>query len=354
MLLIAAAMVSFSQAQAKKLGWSLGYFTTWDNTYTPETIPWESFTHMAYFQVWPNADGTLRLPNEGIAKRVIAEAHKRGKKAIFCVGGAGVKDAFKGATNAANMGKFNSNILAYLKKLGWDGFDTDWEEDFDDAQFIAWHKALRDSINKLEPVPLMTIAAEDWFPITAKVHMYVDQVNNMRYSGTSAAQYSSKLAVFTKAGAAKSKVGAGLGVSMEMTVQQVTDMTKMVLDSGWGGLIQWDVTKKGTTPEKMAAIAPYVPVMATGLYAGPTRYREQVTLSIDMAGGVRKIRYGIPASRAGGRMEIGLYDLQGSLVRTLKRGRAEAGEHSVDLEPANRAHVVRLTAGDAMRATLAR
>lgn len=352
--ILIAAIVSLSHGQAKKLGWSLGYYTTWDNSYSPETIPWESFTHMAYFQVWPNADGSLKLPNEGIAKRVIAEAHKRGKKAIFCVGGAGVKDAFKGATSPANMGKFNSNILAYLKKLGWDGFDTDWEENFDDAQFIAWHKALRDSINKLDPVPLMTIAAEDWFPITAKVHMYVDQVNNMRYTGTSAAQYGSKLSIFTKAGAARSKVGAGLGISMGMTVQQVTDMTKMVIDSGWGGLIQWDVTKDGGAPANMAAIAPYVPVVATGLYAGPTIYREQVTLAIDVSGGVRKIRYGIPASAAGERMEIGLYDLRGSLVRTLARGRAEAGEHAVPFDAPAVGHVVRLSAGEKVRAALAR
>ena len=351
-LLAVAAVATISHGQAKKLGWSLGYFTTWDNTYTPETIPWEAFTHMAYFQVWPNADGSLRLPNEAIAKRLISEGHKRGKKVIFCVGGAGVKDAFKGATNAANMNKFNSNILAYLKKLGWDGFDTDWEENFDDAQFIAWHKALRDSINQLDPVPLMTIAAEDWFAITAKVHMYVDQVNNMRYTGTSAAQYGSKLAVFTKAGAAKSKVGAGLGISMGMTVQQVSDMAKMTVDSGWGGLIQWDVTKNKGAPANMGAIAPFVPVVATGLHDGPTVYRQQMTLSVDATGGLRTIRYGIPASLAGTALELGIFDMRGSRVRTLARRRAEAGAHALPLEAMGTtgAYVVRLSAGGTVRA----
>lgn len=345
-ILSIAVLATASYAQNKYLGWSLGYFTTWDNTYTPETIPWEAFTHMAYFQLWPNADGSIKLPNEAIAKRVIAEAHKRGKKAIFCVGGAGVKEAFKGATSPQNMDKFNSNILAYLRKLGWDGFDTDWEEDFNDAQFIAWHKALRDSINKMVPVPLMTIAAEDWFPITAKVHQYVDQVNNMRYNGTAPSAYGSKLKVFTDAGAAKSKVGAGLGISMGMTPTITEDMCKMVLNEGWGGLIQWDVTRNKGAPANMAVIAKYVNPVSTGIYTGqPTRYRQQVTLAVENG---RLIRYSLPSGVSGSTVDLGLYDLKGSLVKTLFHGRAAGGEHAVSLDrPETGAYVVRLKSGDA-------
>jgi hypothetical protein len=341
-----AVLCAASLGQTKYLGWSLGYFTTWDNTYTPETIPWEAFTHMAYFQVWPNADGSLRLPNEGIAKRVIAEAHKRGKKAIFCVGGAGVKTAFIGATNAQNMNKFNSNILNYLRKLGWDGFDTDWEEDFNDAQFIAWHKALRDSINQMVPVPLMTIAAEDWFSITAKVHMYVEQVNNMRYNGTPASQYGSKLKVFTDAGAPKSKVGAGLGISMGMTPTITEEMCKMVIAEGWGGLIQWDVTKNKGAPANMAVIAKYVNPVSTGIYTGqPTRYRQQVTLAVENG---KLIRYSLPSGVSGSTVDLGLYDLKGALVKTLFRGHAAAGENKVELgAPETGAYVLRLKSGDA-------
>jgi hypothetical protein len=336
--------------QQKYLGWSLGYYTTWDNSYTPETIPWEAFTHIAYFQVWPNVDGTLKLPNEGIAKRVIAEAHKRGKKAIFCVGGAGVKTAFIGATNAQNRSKFNSNILAYLKKLGWDGFDTDWEEDFNNEQFIAWHKELRDSINLLSPVPLMTIAAEDWFAITAKVHMYVDQVNNMRYTGTSAANYGKTLNVFTNAGAAKSKVGAGLGISMGMTVQQVTDMANMVLTEGYGGLIQWDVTKDGGAPANMAALAKFVNPAVGTFYDGPTKYRSQVTLAIDGNGMSPRIRYSLPTGYAGETVDLGLYALNGSRVKTLFHGQAQDGDHSVPFAHSGAVgpYVVRLSAGNSV------
>jgi hypothetical protein len=355
-LLLAATLttLSFGQSDNKYIGWSLGYYTTWDNTYTPENLPWEAFTHIAYFQVWPNSDGTLKLPNEATAKRVISEGHKRGKKVIFCVGGAGVKDAFKGACSAANRGKFISNILAYLKKLGYDGFDTDWEENFDDALFQAWHKELRDSINRLSPVPLMTIAAEDWFPITAKVHQYVDQVNNMRYTGTSAANYPKTLNVFTNAGAAKSKVGAGLGISMGMSVQQVTDMANMVLKEGYGGLIQWDVTKNGGAPANMAALAKFVNPTVGIFTSGGTKYREQVTLAIEN-GLSPRIRYSVPAASAGANIDLGLYDMNGSLVKTLVHGRAQGGAYSLPLNQAGAAgtYIVRLSADGASKAATA-
>jgi hypothetical protein len=345
-----AILASVSIAQNKYVGWSMGYFTTWDNTYTPENLPWEAFTHIAYFQVWPNADGTLRLPNEGIAKRLIAEGHKRGKKVIFCVGGAGVKEAFIGATSPANRSRFNSNILAYLKKLGWDGFDTDWEEDFHNEQFIAWHKELRDSINLLNPVPLMTIAAEDWFPITAKVHMYVDQVNDMRYTGTTPANYAKTLNVFTNAGAAKSKVGAGMGISMGNTPQHVTDMCNMVVDNGYGGVIAWAVTKNNNAPACMTALAKFVNPTVGVFASGPTRYRDQVTLSIDAdnVSGFPRVRYSIPSSSTGRAIDLGLYDLNGGLVKTLFQGPAKAGASSVSFPRpgAVGTYIVRLSAGN--------
>lgn len=357
-LLLISLLSPLASGQNRYVGWSLGYYTTWDNTYTPENLPWESFTHVAYFQVWPNSDGSLRLPNEGIAKRLIAEGHRRGKKVIFCVGGAGVKDAFKGATSSANRSKFNSNILAYLKKLGWDGFDTDWEENFDDAQFIAWHKELRDSINLLTPVPLMTIAAEDWFPITAKVHMYVDQVNDMRYTGTSASNYAKTLNVFTNAGAAKSKVGAGMGISMGNTAQHVTDMCNMVIENGYGGIISWDVTRNGGAPSCMTALAKFVNASSSGIYSGqPTRYADPIILSIDAgnAGGFPRIRFSIPSAFAGANIDLGLYDMRGALVKTLVHGPAAGGFHRVPITQVGAAgnYFVRLSAGNTFRASKA-
>jgi hypothetical protein len=256
------------------------------------------------------------------------------------------------------MNKFNSNILQYLKKLGWDGFDTDWEENFDDAQFIAWHKALRDSINKLTPVPLMTIAAEDWFPITAKVHMYVDQINDMRYTGTSAANYPNSLKVFTNAGADKSKLGAGMGISMGMNAQQVTEMCNMVVTQGYGGVIHWDVTKNNNAPAGMAAAAKFVDPNAVGIYSSaPTKYYDPITLAVDENGvmGSPRIRYSIPTTSNGAAMNLGIYDMNGSLIQTLASGTAKAGDYSLPIAKrgAAGAYFVRLSAGNVSAAAKA-
>lgn len=355
-LLCMAMLASLALGQKKYVGWSLGYFTTWDNTYTPENLPWEAFTHVAYFQVYPKSDGSLSLPNEGIAKRLIAEGHKRGKKVIFCVGGAGVGDAFKGAASNANRGKFISNMLTYMKRLGYDGFDTDWEEAFDDNLFVAWHKDLRDSINLLTPVPLMTIAAEDWFSVTAKVHMYVDQINDMRYTGTEAAQYPNSLKVFLNAGADKAKLGAGMGISMGNNVQHVTDICNMVINNGYGGIIQWDITRNSNAPANMAAIAPFISAEAGVFTSRPTKYAEPITLSIDAGnGGFPQIRYSIPAASQGTNIDLGLYDMHGALIRSLVHEPARGGNFSVPLlrTGASGAYIVKLSAGNARLASKA-
>jgi hypothetical protein len=356
LLLSMAALASIAFGQNKYVGWSMGYFTTWDNTYTPENLPWGSFTHMAYFQVYPKADGSLSLPNEDIAKRLIAEGHKRGKKVIFCVGGEGVKDIFKSACSNANRGRFISNMLAYLKRLGYDGFDTDWEENFDDPLFIAWHKDLRDSINKLSPVPLMTIAAEDWFPVTAKIHEYVDQVNDMRYTGTTAANYPKFMEVFTKAGAAKSKLGIGMGISMGNTVQHVNEICNMVLAQGYGGIIGWDVTRNGGAPANMAAIAPFINPSVGVFTSGPTKYRDAITLSIDAGnGGFPHVRYSMPEASRSSLVELGLYDMRGALIQTLFHGTARAGENTVPLTKPGAAgsYIIRLSTEKASLASKA-
>jgi hypothetical protein len=359
-LLLIALMSSLSLAQQKYLGWSLGYYTTWDNTYTPATIPWEAFTHVAYFQALPNwdkvnktSDGGLNVPNETVAKQVIAEGHKRGKKVMFCIGGAGVGDGFKYACANSVRGKFISNIVQYCKRLGYDGFDTDWEENFDNTLFVAWHKELRDSINKMTPVPIMTIAAEDWggCEVTLTVSAYVDQVNDMYYSADANKYLTDIFPRMIKAGVPKAKCGAGMGISMNNSVAMDTAVCSMVIKNGFGGVIEWCITKNNNGTPNMIAIAKYVNPSTSAFAQIQTRYDSPVSLFINSKGmtGMNEIGYSIVNTNS--IVDLCVYDIKGALVRTLVHGPASQGVFSVPFAKVSAgAYVARLSTDSKVQA----
>ncbi len=335
-LLVAVSLflcTSTSNAAAAKkyLGWSMGYYCTWDHSYTPENLPWDAFTHVAHFQAWPYTNGTVSFPDAGFGKRLVTEGHKRGKKVMLCVGGAGVGDGFKYWCSNTNRGKFISMILDNVKSVGYDGIDTDWEENFDNTLYVAWHKDLRDSINKVNPKLALTVAAEDWFDITGKVSMYVDQVNDMNYSG-SATQYKNTIfPKFVSLGCPKEKLGAGMGISMGNSVAMDTALASMVISNGFGGIIQWAITTKDNGTPNMTALPKYVDPNPTNILFAKNQAQNESTFSFSIKspnGGFQEITYKVPAAYRGSNLDIGVYDVKGALVNTLSRGITDAGSHT--------------------------
>lgn len=107
--------------------------------------------------------------------------------------------------------------------------------------------------------------------------------------------------------------------------------------------------KRGA-PANMAAIAKFVNPVSTGIYTGgPTRYADPITLSIDAgdATGFPRIRYSIPSASMGAKIDLGLYDMSGALVRTLVHEPARRGDFSVPFAKpgAAGAYMVRLSSG---------
>jgi hypothetical protein len=350
-VLILTLMSSFSFAQQKYVGWSLGYYTTWDNSYTPATIPWDAFTAVAYFQVEPKTDGTLNTPSDAVATQLIKEGHARGKKVVYCIGGAGVT-TFTAACANGVRGKLISNMIAYMKRLGYDGIDTDWEESFNNTEFVAWHKDLRDSINKLTPVPMLTIAAEDWAPVTLTVSAYVDQVNDMFYSASANQYLTNIFPTMTKAGVPKSKCGAGMGISMNNSVAMDTAICRMVIDNGFGGIIQWAITKNNNGTPNMLAIAKYVNPAVTSVFArSQAQYDSPVSLFVNNSGmpDMNQIRYTLPGDYSG--VDLTIYDLRGAVVKTLVHGPSSQGTYSVPFKRVGAGeYVVRLTTSSGVQA----
>jgi hypothetical protein len=321
--------VSLCAAQ-KKVGWSLGYYVSWDHSYSPSTIPWDAVTHMSNFQVTINNDGSLGYPDENIAKQLISIGHGKGKKVIFSIGGGGYGQQFANATTNANRAKFISRLMDYLRKLGYDGIDTDWEGNEVVSQFVAFHKDLRDSINALNPSLCITIAAEDWNPIAAQVHMYVDQINDMWY-GAKADKYPGYLQSFIKLGVPKAKLAPGIGISPDqgsgnLGVQASVDLCNMVVDQGFGGIMLWCIQTKGFVPADLAAIAPFVPTGSTAIRMRQSTLSSPMSLSAryDWVAGTSEIRYAMPPDSDRGRVTLGIFDMQGSLIKNLFNGPAPA------------------------------
>ncbi len=340
LLLLVILGFSLTTAAQKTVGWSLGYYVSWDHSYTPTTLPWNAFTHVSNFQVTINNDGSLGLPDETIAKELISVGHSKGKKVIFSIGGGGYGQQFATATNASHRNKFISDLISYMKRLGYDGIDTDWEGNEVVSQFVAFHKELRDSLNKITPTPCLAIAAEDWNPLAGQVHMYVDMINDMWY-GATASNYPGYLQTFVGMGAPKSKCAPGIGISPDngsanMGVQATVDLCNMVVNQGWGGIMLWCIQTKGNVPSDLAAVVPYIPLTTDNIAEHPGLFETPVALSLQLvrASKTSEIRYTVPCDFDRGTLDLGIFNMRGALVKTLVHGHANPGVFTVPFSQA--------------------
>jgi hypothetical protein len=349
--------VSPLSAAQTKVGWSLGYYVSWDHSYSPATLPWDAVTHVSNFQVSINNDGSLGIPDENNAKQLISIGHSKGKKILFSIGGGGYGQQFANATTNGNRAKFISSLMTYLRKLGYDGIDTDWEGNEVISQFVAFHKELRDSINALDPTLLITIAAEDWNPIAAQVQQYVDQINDMWY-GATADKYPGYLKSFTDLGVPKSKLGPGIGISPDagsanMGAQASLDICNMVLNQGFGGIMLWCMQTKGNVPADLAAVTPYVPNGSTTIALERQSHLSSSTAlsaRYDWVTGTTKIRYAIPFDFDRRNIKLGIFNMQGSLIKNLIDGPtpANTGVLTVPLAQTNATgtYIVKMSSGN--------
>jgi hypothetical protein len=239
----------------------------------------------------------------------------------------------------------------------------DWEagEENDDppmvARFKSLHKELRDSINKMAPRPLMTAAvATSWYPnCTAAIAGYVDQLNNMSYYNP-VTDLDWIFEPVLDQGVSKALQGVGFGFDSDDEITDVHDIAakcRYAIDKGYGGIMVWDITHAPASTSD--SIAKYVSLSHTSIVHGasPGRglasSRGMATLSVRSKGsdGTRVISY----SSAADVLDLGLYDMKGSRIRTLAHGPG-AGPQSLILEGGSRpgslrpgAYVLKLSSG---------
>lgn len=120
-----------TQVRASECKPVVAVYPTWEHTEDiQKSLPWNRFTHLAVFGVYPNIDGELSsVDADKFIAPLVSLAHSKGKRVIVSVGGAGTASkAFrKIAENEALRTKFAENISSYVSLHKLDGVDIDWE-----------------------------------------------------------------------------------------------------------------------------------------------------------------------------------------------------------------------------------
>jgi GH18 family chitinase len=373
---IAASTLASAQSD-KKVGWSTGYYYSWAiGKYPPSKIQWKGYTHMCQFSVTPNGDGSVNVGGMGLNSQnftdFVTEAHKNKVKAIICVGGAGTGGQFQSATaNATVRAKFINGLLAFIKQYNYDGIDMDWEEiGGKETQYIALHKEMREAMDKLTPKPLFTVAMAGYISkACGPIYPYMDQMNNMCY-WTKAANLTNDFKPLIDAGIPKSKMGVGIGWDYtegnpEVDCDPVSTKNKIMyaIDNQYGGVMVWgiekDADRNGGKWPSTDTLIHYVPLDAptAAFPRGVMALENRITLTVkrNALSGRQEVSYSVGAAGNGSKtfVDLGMYDFQGSLVKSLVRGTQDAGAYSLPVDRAGStgatvrpgAYVIKLTAG---------
>ena len=174
--------------------WVSAYYAGWTQDAMPASVvDYSALTHVIHFCLVPNSDGTFNSSDNSITHPnvldVVARTHAAGKKIIISVGGGGTESAFLGATSAANLNKFLTNLVTFMTTNHYDGMDIDWEplNDPDTNQYAQFITGLHTAFQAITPQPLLTAAVGDWYgqtgeyPLLAAMQGWFDQLNIMTY-----------------------------------------------------------------------------------------------------------------------------------------------------------------------------
>lgn len=111
----------------------VGYFSCWKAD-SADLIRYDILTHIIYAFAIPTPYGGLKpLSNPDLARKIVQDAHRNGKKALLAVGGWSDHDMrlepiFVSATATEERRKrFADEIVALCNAYGFDGVDMDWE-----------------------------------------------------------------------------------------------------------------------------------------------------------------------------------------------------------------------------------
>ncbi len=167
-------------APAKKI---IGYFPEWENG-DVSNINYTKLTHIIYFHIWPNADGSLDTSAVHFddLNTIVSKGHDAEVKVMIAAGGWGVSKGFAPmAADDTARENFVNNTKLFIENYGLDGIDIDWEPIDSETKKINQATLLHD-LRVALPDKLVTVAVNaeriDLFP-SSKYD--IDWVNVMAY-----------------------------------------------------------------------------------------------------------------------------------------------------------------------------
>ncbi|WP_314064963.1 glycoside hydrolase family 18 protein [uncultured Vagococcus sp.] len=108
----------------------VGYVPDYDYKLIESTIDFTKFSDLNYFNMLPQADGSLAFSDSGSPDRLMAfvkQGHGHNVKVGLSIGGWGNDKAFESATSPENLQRFVKELVSTAKKYQLDTLDIDWE-----------------------------------------------------------------------------------------------------------------------------------------------------------------------------------------------------------------------------------
>lgn len=333
-------------AQQKYVGWSTGYLPNYEN-FPVSKINFKAYTVVAWFSINGDGSGNLSGLSASSAKAFTTACHQHNVKALICVGGGGAGGQFTSATKSGPLPNFINNLINFMQSNAFDGIDIDWEDGIVQSQYAALFQGLSGAFDKITPRPLLTVATfMGLSQNTAPVATYIDQVNLMSYYGTMTGgdvPIPQQLAAFTGKGVPKSKLGIGYGYDTDNEVDGPNEMgngpngnptdinakCKYAVDNGYGGIMVWEIDRGPAICDSITAS--YVNKDAVSM-AKP-RYADfsdrGISMRVTGRNGLQAVHYVMPTS---GVVDLGIFDMQGNLIRNLANGMRSPGQYTITLD----------------------
>ena len=143
----------------------VGYYPAYRREPVPaEKLQLQYLTHVNHCFISQNEKGDISYPDNLIYPELVQRVHDAGKKIYISAGGGAQSGGFdKMAADSAARAKFISNVVAFCRQHGYDGFDIDWEHPANNVDKTSMNKLVSEFKQAAPDLGVtVTLPGGDW------------------------------------------------------------------------------------------------------------------------------------------------------------------------------------------------